>query len=158
MRKYFLLSAIALLAASNTNAATDYANIELTAKVEHANTLTCTPLNFGTIVLSSNEAGEVQFNTYTESAGPSGSVLSVTGKSGGTCKSNIELESAGWSYEIENYLSRIDDDIGADSLMLFAQPTILEDKKTLYLEGTLTVFEGFSDGDYIGSMTLTYVR
>ena len=157
MRKYFLLSAIALLAASNTNAATDYANIELSAKVEYANTLTCTPLNLGTIVLSSNESGEVSYFLPTDSIGPSGSVLSVTGASGGTCTSNIDLESEGWSYELENYLSRIGDDIGADSLTVSPED-IQAQGKSLAFAVRLFIPSGTSAGDYIGSMTLTYVR
>ena len=50
MRKYFLLSAIALLATSTANA-DNYAEIEMTAKITEANSITCSPLNFGHIVL-----------------------------------------------------------------------------------------------------------
>ncbi|MBE6450346.1 MAG: DUF4402 domain-containing protein [Alphaproteobacteria bacterium] len=54
MRKYFLLSAVALLAASTANATTDYAEVTAKATIEVANTFTCSELNFGTIVMKQN--------------------------------------------------------------------------------------------------------
>ncbi|MBQ2811056.1 MAG: DUF4402 domain-containing protein [Alphaproteobacteria bacterium] len=56
MRKYFLLSAVALLAASTANATTDYAEVTAKATIEVANTFTCSELNFGTIVMKQNNA------------------------------------------------------------------------------------------------------
>jgi len=51
MRKYFLLSAIALLAATNVNATTDYAEVTARAKIEVANTFECDDVDWGTIVV-----------------------------------------------------------------------------------------------------------
>ena len=55
MRKYFLLSAVALLATSTANATTDYAEVTAKATIEHAGTLDCpSEWDFGTIVIKPN--------------------------------------------------------------------------------------------------------
>ncbi|MBE6450758.1 MAG: hypothetical protein E7016_02205 [Alphaproteobacteria bacterium] len=57
MRKYFLLSAVALLAATSANATTDYAEVTARATIEVAGTFSCTDLDFGTLVFKQgNEA------------------------------------------------------------------------------------------------------
>ncbi|MBE6451778.1 MAG: hypothetical protein E7016_07465 [Alphaproteobacteria bacterium] len=57
MRKYFLLSAVALLATSTANATTDYAEVTAKATIEVAGTFSCSPINYGTIVVKQgNEA------------------------------------------------------------------------------------------------------
>ena len=53
MRKYFLLSAVALLTATNVNAQTVSGNINLNAEVFYTNEITCAPWNLGTIYLKS---------------------------------------------------------------------------------------------------------
>ena len=54
MRKYFLLSAVALMAATSANATTDYAEVTAKATIEVANELNCWDLNWGTIVVKQN--------------------------------------------------------------------------------------------------------
>ncbi|MBE6451829.1 MAG: hypothetical protein E7016_07735 [Alphaproteobacteria bacterium] len=51
MRKYFLLSAVALLTATTANATTDYAEVTAKATIEVANLVTCTNIDYGTIVV-----------------------------------------------------------------------------------------------------------
>jgi len=54
MRKYFLLSAVALLATSTANATTDYAEVTAKATIEVATEFTCDEINWGTIVVKAN--------------------------------------------------------------------------------------------------------
>ena len=54
MRKYFLLSAVALMAATSANATTDYAEVTAKATIEVAGTFTCDNINWGTIVVKQN--------------------------------------------------------------------------------------------------------
>ena len=51
MRKYFLLTSAALLAASTANATTDYAEVTAKATIEVAGTFEFSDLDFGTIVV-----------------------------------------------------------------------------------------------------------
>ncbi|MBE6450554.1 MAG: DUF4402 domain-containing protein [Alphaproteobacteria bacterium] len=51
MRKYFLLSAVALLTATTANATTDYAEVTAKATIEVASVFSCSDLNFGKIVV-----------------------------------------------------------------------------------------------------------
>ncbi|MBE6451727.1 MAG: DUF4402 domain-containing protein [Alphaproteobacteria bacterium] len=58
MRKYFLLSFAALMAATSANATTDYAEVTAKATIEVAGTFSCDPIDFGTIVLKQGN-GEI---------------------------------------------------------------------------------------------------
>ncbi|MBQ2810926.1 MAG: hypothetical protein IJF12_02020 [Alphaproteobacteria bacterium] len=85
MRKYFLLSAVAMLVATNVNAATNVnGNVEIQAKIEHVNQITCSPLNFGTIYIKSNNALStisLDGSNYTTT----GDVVTVQNAIGGYC-------------------------------------------------------------------------
>ncbi|MBQ8870957.1 MAG: DUF4402 domain-containing protein [Alphaproteobacteria bacterium] len=82
MRKYFLLSAVAMLATSTANATTDFAEMTARATIEYANVFEFTDLNFGTITLATDKydielplscTGDVEYY-------PSdGAVVNVTG-------------------------------------------------------------------------------
>ena len=75
MRKYFLLSAVALLVTSTANATTDYAEVTAKASIEVAGTMNCSDLDFGTIVVKQNNA----ISTYDSSTGETtGDILSIT--------------------------------------------------------------------------------
>ena len=69
MRKYFLLSAVALLATTTANATTDYAEVTAKATVQLANQMTCGDSetgvwNLGTLVIKkNNEYMEPPINT-----------------------------------------------------------------------------------------------
>ena len=54
MRKYFLISAVALLATTTANATTDYAEVTAKATIEVAGTFECYDIDFGTIVVKQN--------------------------------------------------------------------------------------------------------
>ncbi|MBQ8870899.1 MAG: hypothetical protein IJ019_05940 [Alphaproteobacteria bacterium] len=50
MRKYFLLSAVAILMTNTATAETDYANVMVSATLTKASAITCSNLNFGNII------------------------------------------------------------------------------------------------------------
>ncbi|MBE6450390.1 MAG: hypothetical protein E7016_00305 [Alphaproteobacteria bacterium] len=66
MRKYFLLSAVALLATTTANATTDYAEVTARAEIQVANESACDDIDFGTIVVKDgNEAFTIGFSGIT---------------------------------------------------------------------------------------------
>ncbi|MBE6450687.1 MAG: hypothetical protein E7016_01840 [Alphaproteobacteria bacterium] len=82
MRKYFLLSAVALMISGTANADNASLTAEVYAKIEHVNQITCSPLDFGTIYLKKNNAESVlSASDFT----PSGDIISVFGGSAGYC-------------------------------------------------------------------------
>ncbi|MBE6451756.1 MAG: hypothetical protein E7016_07340 [Alphaproteobacteria bacterium] len=89
MRKYFLLSAVALMAASTANATTEYAEVTARATIEVAGSLDCSDMDFGTIVVKQNN---VASKVWSELNGDfpdtqySGDVLSISDAS--TCRCN----------------------------------------------------------------------
>ena len=56
MRKYFLLSALALMTATNVNAAEGAATIQVEAKLIEPTIIDCTALNFGTLKVKRGSA------------------------------------------------------------------------------------------------------
>ncbi|MBQ2811165.1 MAG: hypothetical protein IJF12_03245 [Alphaproteobacteria bacterium] len=66
MRKYFLLSAVALLATSTANATTDYAEVTAKATIEVATKYGCDELNLGKIVVKKNNT-EFTFSDHDQS-------------------------------------------------------------------------------------------
>ena len=72
MRKYFLLSALALMTATNVNAAEGAATIQVEARFIEPTTINCTALNFGTLkvkrgsvdaTFTMSTAGEISVNS-----------------------------------------------------------------------------------------------
>ncbi|MBQ2810955.1 MAG: hypothetical protein IJF12_02175 [Alphaproteobacteria bacterium] len=59
MRKYFLLSAVALMISGTANATTDYAEVTAKATIEVANILSCTEMDWGKIVVKDDNEGLV---------------------------------------------------------------------------------------------------
>ena len=63
MRKYFLLSAVALMAATTANAETNYAEVTASAEVELASSFSCGDLHFGKLVIKKiNEESYITFD------------------------------------------------------------------------------------------------
>ncbi|MBQ8870046.1 MAG: hypothetical protein IJ019_01560 [Alphaproteobacteria bacterium] len=95
MRKYFLLSAVALMATTNANASdTRYTGtLEVTGNVEYAATFTCTELKLGTITFDFNKIHDNNIESTnlsvtgsgTASQGNSGEVISVQGYTAANC-------------------------------------------------------------------------
>ena len=91
MRKYFLLTAAALLAASTANATTDYAEVTARAKIEVANQHTCSNLDFGTIVVKKDNPEITLYTMMNSGSGVNisydnrGDVISISGDTPLTC-------------------------------------------------------------------------
>ncbi|MBQ8870269.1 MAG: hypothetical protein IJ019_02705 [Alphaproteobacteria bacterium] len=92
MRKYFLLSAVAFLSASNVMADNLSSTVEVSAKIEYVTDMTCTPLNFGTIYLKSgNNVSTVDLNSFDTT----GNIVNVSGASIGKCNFNPVYDDEG---------------------------------------------------------------
>ncbi|MBQ2810633.1 MAG: hypothetical protein IJF12_00510 [Alphaproteobacteria bacterium] len=156
MRKYFLLSAVALMISGTANAE-KYANIEISANISHANKVTCVQnLNFGNIVLDSNDS-TAQSITISVNLDGSASlitektsgIVSVSGENYGKC--NMDLSSL--DGRVVNLISQEDTDV---SIPVTLQSAYLEDGQDNWaLGGTLAIPEGsdlLNDGDYFASI------
>ena len=93
MRKYFLTSAVALLSISTANATTDYAEVTARATIEVANTMDCTDLDFGTIVVKKdNGISTVNTQLYGAPEGwTSGDIISATNLSSSVCVFDVDV-------------------------------------------------------------------
>jgi len=95
MRKYFLASAVALLATSNVNADTNYTNIDISANVSYATNIACSQnLSFGDIIIDSRVEDDQSFvfdpeNEYIHSA--TEGIVSVNNAQRAIC--NFDLSS-----------------------------------------------------------------
>ncbi|MBQ2810656.1 MAG: hypothetical protein IJF12_00630 [Alphaproteobacteria bacterium] len=153
MRKYFLLSAVALLAATNVNAGiTDAGKIDVSATITRVNTYSCTPLNFGNIAIANDTSGwvELQAHAPEDPLETSSSVISVEEYSLAYCLTNDENvyeDLTTWSVPSTVELSD-----GTDTLYA----TITVDTK--YIGGRLEIDEYLDSADtFTGSFYITKV-
>ena len=158
MRKYFLLSIVALLATSNVNATTDYfsGTVTASATVTRTTEISCTPLNFGTVYIQSGEYGWVKLNKmdYTET---SESVTKVIGESHsakctvGEYKDDAMISNVdfGTTYG-EIMLTTSNGDTGVSVMSL----EYIDSGNELYIYGTLDISQDAVGGTYEGSMTV----
>ncbi|MBQ2810623.1 MAG: hypothetical protein IJF12_00460 [Alphaproteobacteria bacterium] len=95
MRKYFLLSAAAILAANTANAATagGTSTVQVSAEVTPVSTVSCTELKFGNILLKSDWTSFI-INTENGCGAQCGTdVLDVVGYENATCTfPNVDVE------------------------------------------------------------------
>ena len=145
MRKYFLLSAVALLATSTANATTDYAEVTAKATIEVAGTFTCDPIDYGTIVV---KQGNEEFTIYQSGESSSNDLISISGVSGGYC----ELSTDGVFMEDKELDDVVLKNENGDTITLI----------DLWMEGgsnsilhTLEIPADVKPGDYTGSFTIT---
>ena len=150
MRKYFLLSAVALLATSTANATTDYAEVTAKATIEVAGTFTCDDIDFGTIVVKQgNEA--IILDTSGPQFEPYGDLLSINSFSSPSCyKANGEpVTEDPLFFDMDTiYLKNIN----GDGMAL--QPTYSDG----ILNAILTIPANVKPGEYTGSFTLTITQ
>ena len=151
MRKYFLLSAIALMAATTANATTDYAEVTAKATIQVAGTFSCTNMNWGTIVVKQGNAEAIiesttGLNAYTESS----DILSITGASYATCSGYENQED-----EIFNLPTSVTltNDNGDTMTYRPANELVSGDSN---ITGTLIVPPNVKAGEYTGSFTVTH--
>ncbi|MBQ8870868.1 MAG: DUF4402 domain-containing protein [Alphaproteobacteria bacterium] len=156
MRKYFLLSAVAILAATNVNATTDYAEVTAKATIEVAGTFECSDLDFGTIVVKQGNAESIvtAFMSYDENedfiqaSSKSGDIISVSGASTASC-GYIDDYHTPSGVDIPTSVTLI----GNNGSMTAALK--MSDESWFYIDGTLTIPANVKAGEYTGSFTVT---
>ncbi|MBQ8870588.1 MAG: hypothetical protein IJ019_04355 [Alphaproteobacteria bacterium] len=134
MRKYFLLSAVALMISGTANARTTFDYMNVSANLIGAEEMTCSDLTFGDIIIknenkeSTIEAGVGWFET-------TGDIIQVTGYEAGYCN--------------EAYYPTLESDTitlkGPDSTTLTITGVYPEDG---YISGTLNIPANVTKGEY----------
>ena len=150
MRKYFLLSAVALMVATTANATTDYAEVTAKATIEVAGTFSCSNLNFGTIVVKQNNADTMVWaDSYDgfEDEPLSTDVISQTGVSTAYCSKLHDNDIHDVSYPTTFSLT------GGGSTLT---ATISYDSANGEFDGSLSIPAQVKAGEYTGSFTVTY--
>ncbi|MBE6451138.1 MAG: DUF4402 domain-containing protein [Alphaproteobacteria bacterium] len=162
MRKYFLLSAVALMATSTANATTDYAEVTAKAKIKTALVIDCgngttDEMDFGTIIVKANHSGGT---VRLGSTSGTGDILAVEDSGGDLiCYSGMEQSVVNdLSFPEEVILSG---NVSGDELIL--RPSVKDkvdnmDVHDFILGGYLEIPEGASDDTYTGSFTITYTH
>ena len=161
MRKYFLLSAVALLTATNVNATTDYANIVASANIEYSNEVSCTEMKFGNIVLKNNK--EDAYVYLGNSVGTSANVLSVTGAQSAVCTSTMDYPGENYwiiDFADENnvrsaylYHEDFDNETGVGTMLSI---TDIMGEPDGYIYGKLQIPAGTPSGQYTGSIKIQF--
>ena len=146
MRKYFLLSAVALLVTTSANATTDYAEVTARATIEVANTMECSDWNWGTIVVKQKNA---EFTIDSDGTTESKDVISYD--NGGqdslvTCTSSNTLL---WPDGLA--LSDITLTSGSNKITIKNVYAYLS-----FINGTLSIPANVKAGEYTGSFTVTH--
>ncbi|MBE6450388.1 MAG: hypothetical protein E7016_00295 [Alphaproteobacteria bacterium] len=167
MRKYFLLSAVALMAATSANATTAYTSLEAEVKIEYAVKFDCEKMDFGTIVVNSM-LGENGDDLITNGM-PNPNMVVSSSKSDYTfyCTTDYQgdlnlviddvyislihtNDADGTSYPhfvVEPNFELQSDEFDSEGVVLVSTPTIRTEAIADYLAGT-----------YVGSMQLVFVE
>jgi len=153
MRKYFLLSAVAMLVATSANATTDYAEVTAKATIEVANTFTCSDLNFGTIVVKQNNGDSKVIANSVVGVIFEGDILSVSSDA-----SYSQCHGFGETMDPEGSFNTS----VPDSVPLTDGTNELEVKPSLdsssmdIIGGELEIPAHVKAGEYTGSFTVTF--
>ncbi|MBE6451678.1 MAG: DUF4402 domain-containing protein [Alphaproteobacteria bacterium] len=153
MRKYFLISAVALLATSTAFATTDYAEVTAKATIEVAGTFECSDLNFGKIVVKqkNKDITLALYDTEFEHEG----IISWTGSDYAHCN-NISPDPSLSGETGANVPETITLKGSTSNATLTLKPDISYELQELMVGGWLTIPENVTADTYIGSFTLTY--
>ena len=156
MRKYFLLSAVALMISGTANATTDYAEVTAKATIEVANQIECTDLNFGTIVVKqSNKSSQIEIcenadDDLSSTLDINGDdILSVTGYSPAHCVGAYHPSSESGLNPL-SYTTVITNENG-DKLTVSDLFQVDEE----FICGKLTIPANVKAGEYTGSFTVS---
>ncbi|MBE6451021.1 MAG: hypothetical protein E7016_03540 [Alphaproteobacteria bacterium] len=149
MRKYFLISAVALLSIGTANATTDYAEVTAKATIEVANEVDCGEVNWGTIVVKQNNSDILlQMNPYTgEVTSGSDDVISVTDSDSAVCSTmdgNFDWDGIS---ELPSVTLRAEGEIQTLTYVPVGDMTSLA--------GKLTIPANVKAGTYTGSFTVS---
>ena len=150
MRKYFLLSAVAMLMATNVNAENNaYSELAVNVTIAHANEVNCSDVNFGTLYL---KAGHSDVNVRliddvtTESDSPD--FVSADAPMAAYCQLNTPSVM---------YFSSETVTLSAEgeSKVLTFKPEQWDDNS---INGTLSIPAGVTPTSYTGSFEVTFVN
>ena len=147
MRKYFLLSAVALLATSTANATTDYAEVTAKATIEVAGTLSCTNMDFGNIVVKQGNS-EIVINYSSEELFTNSSdVIATEGET-----SFIACDGVDFYANEPSYPSNVSLTASGKAKALSLELSHFGDG----FDGSLTIPADIEAGTYENSITITY--
>ncbi|MBQ8870876.1 MAG: hypothetical protein IJ019_05825 [Alphaproteobacteria bacterium] len=156
MRKYFLLSAAALMMATNVNAssAPEYADVKVSAEVEIAQKIDCTNVDFGTIILKSDRGSEyVMMNPDSGNNSKSSGIFSWSGGENANCGASA----SGISLLGDEEFIELANTTNSSSLSITFEPQMIDG----YIGGTLRFpldneedSEYVLAGTYVGSFTV----
>ncbi|MBQ2810611.1 MAG: hypothetical protein IJF12_00400 [Alphaproteobacteria bacterium] len=157
MRKYFLLSAVALMLTTTANATTDYAEVTAKATIEVASEITCDELDWGTIVVKANNPEfTLSTDTIAGDAEDMPSIISVSGYSlDGKCyKDGVIFDSYGPDDIIPMTFSTTSTTLknaNGDELGLALS------WEADHIYSTLTIPANVKAGEYTSSFTATFI-
>ncbi|MBE6450496.1 MAG: DUF4402 domain-containing protein [Alphaproteobacteria bacterium] len=181
MRKYFLLSAVALLSANTVIAAEqgEIANMQVTANVSVVSEVNCSTLDFGNIYIrANNKPSSVTVGAYSNSGDNypirwDGDVTGATGGKAGRCDLSGIYE--GYSVLYPDHVSLTggfggpsDDPNSEEAYItnLYAEyvdrhaidPDMEKYGDSIDVGGTLNIPENFSGGELSGTITITIIN
>ena len=140
MRKYFLLSAVAMLITTTANATTDYAEVTAKATIEVAGTFSCPEIDFGTIVV---KQGNEEF-VISDNTSESEDLISMSGYSNiSVCDNEQAIDNLESSTELTS----------AEGNKLSLNIVTNTDSEDIHTE--LTIPANVKPGEYTGSFTVT---
>ncbi|MBE6451275.1 MAG: hypothetical protein E7016_04855 [Alphaproteobacteria bacterium] len=147
MRKYFLLSAVALMVATNVNAESYVqGSITAEARLVSATGLDCSDLNFGTIVTKANRTQVSRVITDLDTNEFTGDIIDVINPGyGAYCQ--IDGSDATPSFETQRIMLYHESGSGYVNLKI-------ETGADYYLRGELSIPQTAPDGLYTGTVTV----
>ncbi|MBE6450505.1 MAG: hypothetical protein E7016_00900 [Alphaproteobacteria bacterium] len=152
MRKYFLLSAVALMAATTANATTDYAEVTAKATIEVANELSCTEMNWGKIVVKQNNAETILEMGFNSQVSPKyGQGADILSTSGYPAASTTNCTGVDFDTTTPTYPSQVPLKAEGKTKTLTLEPGY--ESNSFY--GYLTIPANVESGEYTGSFTVT---
>ncbi|MBE6451546.1 MAG: hypothetical protein E7016_06250 [Alphaproteobacteria bacterium] len=157
MRKYFLTCAIALLATGNVNATTGEGQLQISATISRTNTVSCDPLNFGTIYIKNGEYGTVTV-TGPDMYTASDSVIKVVGATHGSCSAfntDLPIENimiAGDNGNIVTFKDASGNAVADAALTFLPTPPAVE------VTGELNIYDTTPSGAYQTTATILIVQ
>ncbi|MBQ8870779.1 MAG: DUF4402 domain-containing protein [Alphaproteobacteria bacterium] len=159
MRKYFLLSAVVMLVATNANATSESATFQAKAQVNMVNYVTCSDLDFGTIYLKTdNEPSTLTIPAMGSGLiEKTGDITTYTGGEAAECtfSSTFNTIDENWSIITDDYL-QLDGGEGDDMHATITDMTVYFDtNQKARIGGTLNIPRGFSGGTLTGTYTFT---
>ncbi|MBE6451575.1 MAG: hypothetical protein E7016_06395 [Alphaproteobacteria bacterium] len=161
MRKYFLLSAVALMMATNVNANDSAVLVDVTGEIIIPTTIECGTMNFGKIYLKPNNVeSTVRLlpTTSSDNVSAYGDVITVQGASGAECiLSGINSDDYTVVYPEKVNLDGVEGGEPGDEQAYVSG--ICYDNAYEMMVGTLNIPSNLSQGGIIsGSMSIAVIK